>query len=226
MAGGIERENGGRKLPCSAEDVLSEIGASNPFILGLFGALSFVWGLSAMPLMASAFMMGDVCRAENRTECNLTSGTITVEFGIHGQNAWLADLTTSSFLLGNVVGASFAGISDRHVSVLGRRPVLVTSLSLVGVMGCVSSLAPDIYTLSVVRFVQGVFYTACGLANWVLAYESIPPSLRAYSTLTFGVAWVLGYVAVAPLAYFAPYWRSLVIATSAPCIVFAVIYYL
>ncbi|KAH7707510.1 sugar transporter [Aphelenchoides avenae] len=210
----------GGDILCTADGVLAAIGATNPRTLGLFFAMSVVWGLSAMPLMASAFMMGEICRQENGTACDLTPGTITEEFNLAGPASSLADLTTSSFLLGNVVGASLARLSDKY----GRRPVLIVGLLLVGIIGCLSSFMPEVYSLSIMRFLQGVSYTTCGLANWVLAYESVPRSLHAYSTLAFGLAWVFGYVAVAPLAYIFPCWRSLIIATSAPCIVFAVAY--
>jgi hypothetical protein len=36
-------------------------------------------------------------------------------------------------------------------------------------------------------------------------------SLRKYSPLVFGLMWVVGYVALAPIAYAFPQWRALLI---------------
>ncbi|KAE9551698.1 hypothetical protein FO519_005103 [Halicephalobus sp. NKZ332] len=49
-----------------------------------------------------------------------------------------------------------------------------------------------------------------GVAVWILGYESIPSVLRPYATFSFGSTWVIGYCAVAPLAYYVKEWRWLI----------------
>uniref|UniRef100_A0A0R3S792 MFS domain-containing protein n=1 Tax=Elaeophora elaphi TaxID=1147741 RepID=A0A0R3S792_9BILA len=63
------------------------------------------------------------------------------------------------------------------------------------------------------------------LVGWVLSYESVPIGLRGFVTLIYGVMWVVGFCAVAPLVYFIVNWRWLMVAYSVPSIVLAIIYY-
>jgi hypothetical protein len=44
--------------------------------------------------------------------------------------------------------------------------------------------------------------------------------------MVFGLMWVLGYCLVAPLAFYLPNWRHLMVAVSSPMLVASVIYYL
>jgi OCT family organic cation transporter-like MFS transporter 4/5 len=198
------------------------LGASNPFLVGIFLALSAVWGLGAMPMMSSAFMQGDVCAFEDPLECNFTKGSITEEFALSGSRSSLADWTTSSFLMGNMLGGT---LLTRLSDWCGRRPVLITSMLMFGTTGLISSVVPNIYLLAFMRFLQGIFFTGCVLTNWVLAYESSPRALRAYSALTFGLLWVVGYFALTPLAYFIHGWRKLIFFASLPSVIFGSIYY-
>lgn len=62
------------------------------------------------------------------------------------------------------------------------------------------------------------------LINWVLAYECIPLRLRSHTALIFGLLWLVGYVMVAPIAYFTANWRQLIATLSAPGILFGILY--
>ncbi|KAH7727792.1 sugar transporter [Aphelenchoides avenae] len=203
----------------SPDQVLAQFGAFNPYVFFVFFCMSIVWALAAMPMMSSAFIMGDVCVDSN---CTLTPGTITEEFNLTGTRASYAEWTTSAFLFGNMVGGSvLPQLSDRH----GRRPIFLTSLLLIGILGSLSAACPDVYSFTFMRFAQGAFFPGCVVTNWVLAYESIPLTFRSYTALFFGLWWVVGYCVVTPLAYYLNHWRLIVLSTSGPSIVFAVFYY-
>ncbi|KAI1721631.1 sugar transporter domain-containing protein [Ditylenchus destructor] len=209
------------------DQVLSRIGSGNVYLLSIWITMGFVWGLSAMPMMVSAFIMGELCvpmhdNGNTTKPCVPDEGSIAKEFDLIGERAHMADYTTSAFLFGIVVGSSFLPILS---DVKGRRLVLLLSMSMMGIFGCASSFAPDVYSFTTLRFLQGIFFTGGGVTNWVLAYESIPVKLRSYTALVFGLMWVLGYCAVGPLAYWLPNWHQLIIAVSAPLLVFAAIYY-
>lgn len=81
---------------------------------------------------------------------------------------------------------------------------------------------PEIwFFFSISDFFQGI-----GITNWVLAYESIPMRLRAYTMMVFGLWWAFGYCLVGPMAALLPNWRWLVIVASAPSLVVGILYYL
>uniref|UniRef100_A0A915DFD6 Major facilitator superfamily (MFS) profile domain-containing protein n=1 Tax=Ditylenchus dipsaci TaxID=166011 RepID=A0A915DFD6_9BILA len=217
----------------SPDQVLSRWGTRNVYLWSVWISMALVWGLSAMPMMVSAFIMGgddttaSTCvshtsSTNSTSNCVATHGTIAKEFGLSGSKAALVEYTTSAFLFGVVVGSTFLPLlSDRK----GRRLVLLLSMSSMGVAGCASAFAPDIYSFTLLRFIQGVFFTGCGVTNWILAYECIPMRLRSYTALVFGIMWVAGYCLVGPLAYWLPDWRQLIIATSSPILLFALIYF-
>jgi hypothetical protein len=68
------------------------------------------------------------------------------------------------------------------------------------------------------------FKQGAGITNWVLAYESIPPKLRSYTALLFGICWVIGYCLIGPMAYLLPNWRWLAFSASIPSLLFGLFY--
>jgi len=69
----------------------------------------------------------------------------------------VADLVTTSFLLGYVVGPLFWGPGSELV---GRRPIFLVTMSLYTLFHLGQSLAPNIQTLLVTRFLSGFFAVA------------------------------------------------------------------
>uniref|UniRef100_A0A914D9F5 Major facilitator superfamily (MFS) profile domain-containing protein n=1 Tax=Acrobeloides nanus TaxID=290746 RepID=A0A914D9F5_9BILA len=167
--------------------VLEKIGYCNGYILYIFIASSFVWLLNAMPMLSSAFLTDTI----GYSNTNLT-GTLSIvdEFQLFDNRANLLQWTAGSFLLGNMIGGSLISrLSDKY----GRRIMMVLSLFGLGFIGVLSAMATNIYFFIFLRLCQGACFTGSGITNWVLAYESIPKSLRSYTALVFGIQWVIGY---------------------------------
>ena len=105
--------------------------------------------------------------------------------------------------------------------IVRRRVVPVDELSIVDELS-VDELSIDEQSVDELsRHLQGI-----GITNWVLAYESIPMRLRAYTMMVFGLWWAFGYCMVGPMAALLPNWRWLVIVASAPSLVVGILYYL
>ncbi|KHN76207.1 Putative transporter [Toxocara canis] len=206
----------------NADQILEELGPRNRYILFMTLLLSFAWAVGAMPIMCSAFIVssGDCneetkCEHENRT-------TVVSDFNLTDERQYLADWTTSAFMLGNMFGASvLTHISDR----IGRRPVLLLSLMTLAIVGSASVLAESIHLFTFGRFLQGICSPGICLVVWVLGYECIPITLRGYATLIYGTMWVIGYCALAPMAYFITNWRILLLASTLPAGILAIVFF-
>ncbi|CAD5213182.1 unnamed protein product [Bursaphelenchus okinawaensis] len=201
----------------SPDQILSFFGPRNIFLAAVFAFMSVIWGLAAMPMMASAFFMGKVC-TDAETNCTGTPGTVAYDFDLNGPRSYLADITTTAFLIGNAIGSSLiTRLSDTR----GRRPTLACSLLILGLSGSVSALSPNIYFFAVCRLIQGFFFAGCVIINWVLAYECCPHLLRPYTALVFGLMWVVGYCLLAPLDFLLQSWKPFMVALSIPSVFYA-----
>ncbi|MCP9264225.1 hypothetical protein DINM_022247 [Dirofilaria immitis] len=199
----------------NADQVLAEFGSRQRYVLLITTLLSFNWAIASMPVMHGIFIIDDDCFLNGTASGN--------DFNLHGNRRYLLEWTTSAFMLGNMIGAStLTYLSDKF----GRRPVLISSLLALGIIGLLTSLAENILAFIIGRFIQGFCSPGPLLVGWVLSYESVPIGLRGFVTLMYGVMWVIGYCAIAPLAYFIYNWRFLMIAYSVPSIIIAVIYFL
>uniref|UniRef100_A0A1I7VCL9 MFS domain-containing protein n=1 Tax=Loa loa TaxID=7209 RepID=A0A1I7VCL9_LOALO len=221
----------------NADQVLAEFGIHQRYVLLITIFLSIDWAIASISVMHGIFIIDDnddaMCfsnttnlgiNGNNINICMENSRTITPvsEFNLRGNQRYLLEWTTSAFMLGNMIGAStLTYLSDK----IGRRPVLISSLLLLGIFGALTSLAESIRTFIIGRFIQGFCSPGVLLVGWVLGYESVPIGLRGFITLMYGVMWVIGFCAVAPLVYFIVHWRWVMVAYSVPSIVLAAIYF-
>ncbi|CAD5223031.1 unnamed protein product [Bursaphelenchus okinawaensis] len=213
-------EECGKEEKLTSDSVLNSYGNTNPYQLWVFVAMGFCWFWTAFPAMIITFSVGDICLDANN--CTITKGSIIEEFNLVGADSYKAEMSLTISTIGNLFGSTIlSNVSDRK----GRRPVLITSLFLLGFLGVLSAFSPNIYVFAIFRIFQGVFSSGVGTTNWVLSYESASMGLRSYAALIFGLIWVAGYVLVAPLCYFLPYWRHQVLFGSLPCALAAILYY-
>ena len=142
------------------------------------------------------------------------------QFELHGPHENLRHWFTSSFMLGNIIGGSLISIlADQY----GRKPCVITCTLLLGITGCFMKFVATYQHVLILRFLHGIFFTGSSIAIWVLGYESIPTFLRPYATFTYGTTWVIGYCAVAPIAYYIPNWRDFLTFLSIPSIVYSIV---
>ncbi|VDK66934.1 unnamed protein product [Onchocerca ochengi] len=218
----------------NADQVLAQFGTRQRYVLLITTLLSFNWALAAIPVMHGIFIIDDDCFLNGTTSniniknlklCVENSRKITPvsEFNLHGNRRYLLEWTTSGFMLGNMIGAStLTYLSDKF----GRRPVLILSLLVLGIIGLLTSFAESILAFIIGRFIQGFCSPGPLLVGWVLSYESVPIGLRGLVTLMYGIMWVVGYCTVAPLNYFIINWRWLMVAYSVPSVIIAGVYFL
>ncbi|TKR96417.1 hypothetical protein L596_010434 [Steinernema carpocapsae] len=204
------------------DDVLDELGGSNAYIVFIFISMSFVWFVIAPMCMISAFINeSDDSFCLNDTDCKPAT-SLRSEFNLYGDLSSLPATSVSVGIIGDLVGGFIlSAISDKY----GRKPAVCIACIFSGVFGVVSAFSPDIYVFTGLKFAQGIFFSGM-LVNWVLSYESIPHSIRSYSSIVFGAMWVFGYILLSPIAYYIHDWRSMTVVTSIPPIVAGIFFYL
>ncbi|CAI4221438.1 unnamed protein product [Auanema sp. JU1783] len=198
------------------DDILKVLGKSNHFLLSCIILTGLSWTVLSMTGLNAAFI------TQTCTNCT-TMISIVDEWGLRDSKSYLADLTTTGFMVGNMVGGALvAQYADKY----GRKPVFLLCLAGITFSGILAAFSTNIETFFVCRLFQGVFYTGGALVGWVLGYECAPLQLRCFTNVLFGLTWVLGYCMVAPLAYISSTWRWLIVYTSFPNIILALICYL
>uniref|UniRef100_A0AC35UG15 MFS domain-containing protein n=1 Tax=Rhabditophanes sp. KR3021 TaxID=114890 RepID=A0AC35UG15_9BILA len=195
--------------------ILKSLGNVNKYSIFILISMAFLWTLGALPMMISAFMM------EKNYPRNISISIID-EFHLHGSNEYLTVWIASAYMFGCMVGGTiFPSLSDFY----GRKHIVFITTFGMGFFGCVSAFTHNIYFFLFCRFSQGLFLPGLITVNWILAYESVTPRVRAYLALVFGIFWVCGYCLISPMAYYIPNWRVLMFVSSAPSVLFALIIY-
>ncbi|TKR96415.1 hypothetical protein L596_010432 [Steinernema carpocapsae] len=220
----LEKEKIHKETFVGPDDVLDELGAKNAYIIYIFMAMGFAWFVAAPHTMIGAFIneSDDSHCYYNSTDCFPTI-SIKSEFELHGDLSSMPAASVSAGIIGDMFGGFIlSAISDRF----GRKLTVCLACISIGTLGTLSAFSPNIYVFISMKFLQGAFFSGLTLVNWVLSYESIPHSIRSYSSIVFGAMWVLGYCALSPIAYYVHDWRWMTAVTSIPSAVAGIIYYL
>lgn len=103
--------------------------------------------------------------------------------------AWQITLLFSTFSVGQLIGEPFWGkLSDR----VGRRPVLIVTIAMVGVTYAAFAFAPNIWIAFAIRFLNGFFAGNISTLQGALA-DITPPDKRAGRMGIMGAAFSAGF---------------------------------
>lgn len=104
--------------------------------------------------------------------------------------AWQVTLLFSAFSVGQFIGEPFWGkLSDR----IGRRPVLIVTISMVGLSYAALAFAPNILVAFGLRFLTGIFAGNISTLQGALA-DITPPEKRAQRMGIMGSAFSAGFM--------------------------------
>ncbi len=103
--------------------------------------------------------------------------------------AWQVTLLFSAFSFGQFLGEPFWGrLSDR----IGRKPVLIVTIGMVGVSYAALAFAPNIAAAFVIRFLTGIFAGNISTLQGAMA-DITPPDRRAGRMGIMGAAFSAGF---------------------------------
>ncbi|KAE9549320.1 hypothetical protein FO519_007471 [Halicephalobus sp. NKZ332] len=208
--------------PVSIEKTASEIstyGWKNIRIFSSFILVSFTWVLTALHVLLESFIDDPQCDFSDFSNSSdfcieRRKTSMVSEFELYGSRAYLKHSVTTLFMIGNIVGGPLISFfSDRY----GRKFVVITNILLFGLTSSLMTLTGNIWSVLFLRFIQGMAYVGVGITGWILGFESVPSVLRPFATLTFGLAWVLGYCLIAIMAYYVWDWRTYMTLPGVPC---------
>lgn len=162
------------------DDALTRGGAGR-FQARLLGIFGLVWTADAMQVIAIGF----------------TAASIAASFDLTVPQALL---TGTLFFLGMFLGATIFGrIADR----IGRRNVLLLTVSAEAIFGLLSVFAPSFGILVALRFLTGVAVGGTLPVDYAMMAEFLPPKNRGRWLVWLEGFWAIGTIIVAVTAWLA-----------------------
>ncbi|MFC0812161.1 MFS transporter [Paracoccus panacisoli] len=164
----------------TVDEALAEAGAGR-FQLRLMGIFGLVWAADAMQVIAVGF----------------AAPSIAKHFGVEMK---VALQTGTLFFLGMFVGAFLFGrLADR----IGRRNVLLATVTADAVFGIASIFAPSFGWLLALRFLTGAAVGGTLPVDYAMMAEFLPPKNRGRWLVWLEGFWAVGTLVVALTAWWA-----------------------
>ncbi|MTH33013.1 MFS transporter [Paracoccus limosus] len=165
-------------MAMTIDEALAQGGAGH-FQKRLLAIFGLVWAADAMQVIAIGF----------------TAASIAGSFGLTVPQALQ---TGTLFFLGMFVGATLFGrIADR----IGRRNVLLLTVSCDAVFGLASAFAPGFGALLALRFLTGMAVGGTLPVDYAMMAEFLPPRNRGRWLVWLEGFWALGTVIIALIAW-------------------------
>lgn len=186
----------------TVDEALDRAGAGR-YQRRLMGVFGLVWAADAMQVLAVGF----------------TAASIAASFGLTIPEALQ---TGTVFFLGMFLGAmGFGRLADK----IGRRSVLIITVSCDALFGLLSVFAPDFAILLILRFLTGVAVGGTLPVDYAMMSEFLPAKNRGRWLVALEGFWAIGTLIVALTAWaasvagMADAWRLIFAVTALPALV-------
>ncbi|XP_020664743.3 solute carrier family 22 member 2 [Pogona vitticeps] len=144
---------------------------------------------------------------------DFSGSSIVTEFNLVCEDAWKLDLFQSCVNIGFFVGSISIGyMADRF----GRKLCLLITILINSISGVLMAVAPSYIWVVIFRLIQGLVSKGGWLTGYILITEFVGLNYRRTVGIVYQVAFTVGLLALAAIAYAIPHWRWLQLAVTLP----------
>ncbi|XP_004639493.2 solute carrier family 22 member 2 [Octodon degus] len=148
--------------------------------------------------------------------------SIVTEFNLVCANSWMLDLFQSVVNAGFFIGAVAIGyLADRF----GRKICLLVTVLINASSGVLMAISPNYTWMLLFRLIQGLVSKAGWVIGYILITEFVGLSYRRTVGIFYQVAFTVGLLVLAGVAYALPHWRWLQLAVTLPNFCFLLYYW-
>nr|XP_056709289.1 solute carrier family 22 member 2-like [Euleptes europaea] len=153
---------------------------------------------------------------------DFSGSSIVSEFNLVCEDAWKLDLFQSCVNVGFFFGSISIGyMADRF----GRKLCLLITILVNSVSGVLMACAPNYTWMVIFRLIQGLVSKGGWLTGYILITEFVGLSYRRTVGIVYQVAFTVGLLVLAAIAYAVPHWRWLQLAVTLPNFFFLLYYW-
>ncbi|KAG0711091.1 Organic cation transporter protein [Chionoecetes opilio] len=146
-----------------------------------------------------------------------------IDYGLVCERAWLRATVQSLYMVGMLLGSYVLGdASDRF----GRKPVFLSALVVMVVVGIGQVAIPHYGALLVLRLLLGASLQGIFLVAYVISMEMVGKRSRTVVGVLAHGFYTIGYFVAALLAWLISSWRWLQVAMTLPALLFIPYYWI
>ena len=139
--------------------------------------------------------------------------SLSTEFDLSCENAWITHLLTSVVFIGWAIGAIVLGsIADNY----GRKKVIYPSTAIIIIVGLICSFLGNITMIVICRFVIGFFIPGANVQTYILVLEYVGSRQRPLAGFILFISFQVNLCVLALQAYFIQSWKILSVVCTAP----------
>ncbi|XP_033996513.1 solute carrier family 22 member 4-like isoform X1 [Trematomus bernacchii] len=145
---------------------------------------------------------------------DIFQSTLVSEFDLVCSDEWKQPFTATVYFIGVLFGSFFSGqLSDRF----GRKPVLFATMAVQTLFSFIQVFSTSWTMFTILLFFNGLGQMSNFVAALVLGAEIFTGNVRVlYSSLGSCLGFAIGYMILPLAAYFLRDWKSLLLASSLP----------
>uniref|UniRef100_G1SHS3 Solute carrier family 22 member 2 n=1 Tax=Oryctolagus cuniculus TaxID=9986 RepID=G1SHS3_RABIT len=148
--------------------------------------------------------------------------SIVTEFNLVCARSWMLDLFQSAVNIGFFIGSVGIGyLADRF----GRKLCLLVTILINAAAGVLMAVSPNYTWMLIFRLIQGLVSKAGWLIGYILITEFVGLNYRRTVGILYQVAFTVGLLVLAGVAYALPHWRWLQLTVTLPYFCFLLYYW-